>query len=261
MLDAYSKFYYGFVITLENCFVDFVEPSVGPDELVAEIPVGSYSPTDFCLALKTALDAEGANTYQVSFNRSTRKITVSADGDFDLPIATGSHAGSTPWEMMGFAFTDLSGSDSYLGTLAAGDEYSPQFKLQDYVDPEDFQEAVDASVNESADGTVEVVKFGDRRFIQMNIMFATNYEVGPRSVVRENPEGVEDLRRFMQFLRNKYPVEFMPDENEPSVYHKLILESTPESGKGTGYRLKEMYDQDAPGYFQTGNLKFRVVEA
>jgi hypothetical protein len=39
-----------------------------------------------------------------------------------------------------------------------------------------------------------------------------------------------------------------------------MLESTPEDAKGLKYKLKELYGQGLPGYFETGVLKFRVLE-
>ena len=201
------------------------------------------------------------NTYVVTFDRATRKITIEANGNFDLLCTTGSHSGSAPWGMMGFSTAqDLTGADEYTGQLEAGDVYRPQFWLQDYIPSTDWQEAVDATVNETATGEVNVTQFGIRKFIQMNIKFATNLNLGPRSIVRRNPTGKEDLTRFMQYITSKAPVEFIHDENSPSTYETIVLESTPENQKGVGFKLKELYDQNFPDCYQTGLLKFRVQE-
>lgn len=258
MINSFSRFYYGFEITAENQYLDFSEGS-GP-ELSAEIDVGSYTAMEFIEAVKIALDSAGALTYAVSFDRSTRRISVSSSSTFKLLIGSGSHPGSTAWSLMGFTgAVDLAGASSYTGNAAAGDSYAPQFKLQEYVSSADFQQAADSTVNRTASGRVEVVKFGIEKFMECNIMFATDV-AQDGSVIRNNGSGVADLRRFLQFLVTKAPCEFMPDEADLETFETMILESTPDSQNGVGYRLREMYDKGLPGYFQTGKLKFRVLE-
>lgn len=258
MISSFSKFYYGFTITETNSQWDFSE---GGAELTAEISVGEYTATTFCIALENALNAAGGLIYAVSFNRSTRKITITAAGAFQILLATGSHRASSPFSLAGFSQgSNLTGASSYEGAAAAGDYYVPQFKLQDYVAPDNLQEAVEATINESASGDIQVVKFGNRSFYEFNIMFATDIEQ-PDEVIRTNLNGIADLRRFMRFLITKAPCEIMPDENTPASYDTIVLESTSENSKGVGYRLKEMYDKGLPGYFQTQKLKFRVMEA
>jgi hypothetical protein len=161
---------------------------------------------------------------------------------------------------MGFTQAgDLTATTTYTGATVAGDAYSPQFKLQDYVSKDDLQEAVDATVNETASGKVEVVKFGTRQFYEFNIKYATDISQ-TTGVITNNATGVADLRRFLQFLVTKAPCEFMPDSATTSTFDNVILESTEQSSKGVGYKLKELYDQNLPGYYQTGKLRFRVVE-
>jgi len=256
MISNFSCFYYGYEVTAENNTLDFNE---GAGELVATISVGSHTATEFCQALKTALDAAGALTYTVNFNRLTRKITVSATGNFSLLKTSGDHVGASPWSLMGFTQVgDLSGAATYTGATASGDAYYPQFKLQDYVGPEDLQQAVDAVVTKSASGRPEVYKFGIEKFIEMNLMFAT--DIAQSGPIQSNPTGVDDLRRFMQFLITKAPCEFMESVSDLNAYYTVMLESTQESQNGVGYRLREMYDKGLPGYFQTSKLKFRVLE-
>ena len=254
-LDTFSTFYYGFVIDEDNYQIDFDE---GGAELTADIAVGSYTATGFALAIKDAMDTAGALTYTVTFSRSTRKITISAGSNFTLRCSSGTHIGTGAWTLMGFSGSNKTSASTYTGGAVSGDYYSPQFILQEYVSTDDYQEAVDASVNETASGVVEVVKFGTRSFMECNIKFATDI-TQDGAVIKTNATGVADLRRFMQYLVSKGPVQFMPDLSDTATFTDMILESTESSTKGTGYRLREMYDRGLPGYFHTGKLKFRVI--
>jgi protein involved in sex pheromone biosynthesis len=64
----------------------------------------------------------------------------------------------------------------------------------------------------------------------------------------------------MQYLINKYEVEFMPDKDNPDDFYRVVLESASGNSKGTGYKLEEQYGRGLVGYFETGILKFRVIE-
>jgi hypothetical protein len=257
MIDTRSVFYYGFEIDEDNYQLDFNE---GGSELTAELAIGSYTATEFLTVLKTALDAAGALTYTVTMNRTTRVITIAATGNFSLLTTSGMHLGTSCFTLIGFSGADKTGAATYSGSAAAGSSYAPQFLLQDYVASQDLQQAVDASVNKTASGRVEVVKFGTEAFMECNIKFATNITQLSGGPITNSATGEDDLRTFMQYLVTKGPIEFMADVSDRATYETMILESTPESQNGTGYRLKEMYDIGCVGYFQTGKLKFRVVE-
>lgn len=255
---TYAQFFYGYDVTTSNNLLDFSE---GGSELTAEIDVGSYTPTDFVTAVKIALDAAGALTYTVSFNRTTRAITIAATGNFTLKKTTGTHVGTSPWTLMGFSGVgDLSGAATYTGASGSGSAFVTQFWLQDFIGSSDLQQAVDATVHKTASGRVEVVKFGTESFIEMNIKFITDVSQPGNSVITNNASGVANARSFLQYAVTKGPFEFMQDAATPSTFEKVILESTTESSNGTGYRLKEMYDRGLVGYFETGKLKLRVVE-
>lgn len=258
MINTASKFYFlGTSIGDTNNWIDFDE---GDGELSVQIPIGSYTLTDLALAIKTAMDSVGDLTYTVTFNRTNRKITIAATGTFSILKSTGSHLATNPWSVLGFTQSgDLSAASSYVGAGVAGDAYEPQFYLQSFVSTDDFQEAVEAVINETASGQIEVVKFGNRKFTEFNIMMATDI-AQTNGVIQNNAMGVADLRRFMQFLVTKAPIEFMPNKNVPATFQKLILETTPDSQNGTGYRLRELYDRSLPGYYETGLLRFRLVE-
>lgn len=255
-LTTFSKFYFGYEITDENQFLDFGE---GAGELTAEIAVGFYTFTTFLDAIEDALNVAGALTYTVTGNRTTRVITIAASGTFQLKASTGTHTGNAPWTLMGFSATDRTGAATYAGQSASGYSYSPQFILQDHVSTSHWKKASSASVNKTANGRVEIVKFGDEQFMQCNIKYVTNI-TQDGTVIHTNSSGVSNLVTFMDWLIEKGPVEYMADANTVNTFENLMLESTPDDGKGTGYKLKELYDQGLPGYFETGVLVFRVVE-
>lgn len=254
-ITTFSSFYYGHTITPSNNKINFSE---GGPELTATVAIGSYSLTDFVTAVETALNSAGGLTYTVSVNRTTRFITIAAGSNFSLLASTGSQVAVGTWELLGFASTDLSAANTYTGGLASGSAYEPQFKLQDFIDKSDWQAASSATVNKSASGRVEVVKFGDEMFYQANITYVTNI-AQPDSLVIKNGSGLTALRLFMQDIVNKRPFEFIPDSATPTTYTEVILESAPSFSDGTGYKLKELYDRGLPGYYETGTLVFRVV--
>ncbi len=256
-LQTHSKFFYGFTVSDENLNLDFDE---GGSELTATLNIGDYTLTDYANEISRALNEAGAFTYSVSVNRTTRKITISAGSAFTLRIASGTHIGTTAFTTAGFTGANVTGSTSYTGNVEAGTEYTTQFMLQSYVGPEDFQDAIFGTVNQSASGAIEVVTFGQLRFIEMNLRFATDIDHGASTVIRTNATGVDDLRALMQFLTSKAPLEFMPDEDDPGTFFSILLESTTDDQKGLKYKLKEQYDKGLPDYFDTGVLKFRVIE-
>lgn len=259
-LSTFSVFYYGFTIDSTNNVMDFSEIG-GSSGLQATINTGSYTLTDFLSEVKTALDAAGTGTYTVSVSRTTRVLTITGPtGGFALLTNSGSSIGTSPWSLMGFsASANYTGSTGYSGASGAGYEYLPQYFLQDYISSEDWEELVDVNVIESANGDIETFAFGTRNFIQANIMYANDYTQPDSLVIKTNATGVTALREFMQDITKKRPFEFMPDVSARSTYFEVLLESTPNAKDGTGYRLNELYTKGLPGYYETGNLVFRVL--
>jgi hypothetical protein len=253
-LTTFSRFYYGHIVTAENNTVDFDE---GGSEITAFLDVGSYTLTDYLNHVAAMMTEYGGQTYSASVNRTTRIATISATSNFTLRTASGSTLGTTAFTMMGYTGADRTGTNTYAADSASGSEYSPQFILQDHVASENGREAVEASVNVSASGQVEVVSFGTARFVQMNIMYIT--DIAQNGAIMNNASGVADARAFMEYATQKAPVEYMPSVSALSTFQDLLLESTPQSSKGTAYRLKELYDTGLPGYFETGVLKWRVL--
>lgn len=256
-IETYSLFYYGMEITSSNQNLNFDE---GGSELVAVIDPGGYTHTELATAIKTALDAAGALTYTVTFNRADRTYTIAATGSFSLLVSSGTQVGTGPFTLLGFTGADLTGAATYTGNTTAGSAYEPQFKFQSFVSNDDNQEKIDAQVNESATGDVEVISFGTREIMELNIKFATNRDMSASGWVKNNASGVSNLRSFMQFAIKKAPFEIMEDIATKSSYKKVILESTPESQSGTGYKLKELSLSGGPtGFFETGLIRLRVL--
>lgn len=256
-LTTHSKWYYGHEITESNLSLSFDE---GAGELIAELDVGSYTLEEYATEIARAMTAAGTQTYSATVNRTTRKITISATSNFDLLITSGTTAGSTTFTLAGFTGADVTGTNSYVGNTTSGSVYTTQFICQDYVSSDDFQGAAEATVHKAATGRVEVVKFGTESFFELSLKFVTDRAMPSGAPIRENLSGVANLRTFMQYLITKNRIEFMPDEDTPGTYHNVVLEKTPEGDKGTAYKLKELYGRGLPGYFETGVLKFRVVD-
>lgn len=256
-LETHSLFYFNYEVTDANQSLDFDE---GSGEVTATVEIGSYSLTSLLDAIAAAMTDAGSMTYDVTVDRDTRLITISAASVFDLLAATGTHVATGIWDLIGFDAADLTGDDAYTGTNASGDSYATQFILQSYVPKENYIQAASAVVNKAASGIVEVIQFGQEQFIEADFRFITDRTIGGDSPIRNSNTGVSDFLTFMRFLTTNAPVEFMPNEGDTSEFSKVILESYPGFNDGTGFKLKELYDKGLPGFFETGVLKFRVVE-
>lgn len=215
--------------------------------------------TDLMTEVQRALNDSGANTYTVTFNRSTRLVTISADDTFELLVSSGSNTGVSPFSLLGFTGADRTGASSYVGDTATGSQYEPQFIPQGYVSFDDNLDGIQSSINESAAGIVEVVTFGDRRFMDMEIIYITSEAKQKGNPIQNNPTGLQDARSFMEFLIKKSEVEFMIDRSDVNTFDKVLLESTPTSRQGTAYQLKELVDRGLNDHYTTGSLRFRKV--
>lgn len=249
MINSMSKFYFGTEVTLTNFYLNFDE---GGSELTAILRRGYYSLTDFAAEIARAMTEAGGQTYSVSVNRSTRVLTISASGSFSLLITSGTNVGQDIFSLAGFSGVDVTGT-SLSGGSGAGYEYIPQFRLQDYVKPGQRQETIDSTINETGSGRIEIVKFGLRSFIEMNIRFITSVCQG--GAIENNPEGYEDAEFFMTELIKRGDIEFMPDRNDTSTFYEISLDSTEQDSKGLKFKLTEEPVQD---YYKTGKLVFRI---
>jgi len=255
-LTTFSIFYFGTEITEDNQNLNFDE---GGPELNAVLEIGSHTHNELQTVIKTAMDAAGALTYTITFNRADRTYTIAATGTFALLVSSGTQIGTGPYTLLGFTGADRTSASTYTGNTTAGQAYEPQFKLQSFVSDDDQQESIDPSVNESATGELEVIAFGTRKILEADIKFATDRDVTSSGVIKNNPTGIADLRTFMQDITGKGPFELMEDISVRTTFKKVLLESTPDSSEGTGYKLKELILNGGPTeVFETGILRFRV---
>lgn len=254
-LGTFSTFYFGLQITKDNNLLNFDE---GGGELTAELNIGGYTHTTILDELERALNAAGGFTYTATMNRTNRKVTIAAGSTFTLYTQTGSQVANSPWQLLGYSqLANHTGTNTYQSEAGAGYEYLPQFILQDHVDTMNWVQAAEASVNKSARGDIEVVTFGNESFLQCNIKYITNI-TQDGSVIHTNGSGVSDVVFFLNYVIQKAPIEYIKDVAQRDTFEPVLLESTPDNSKGVGFKLKELYDQGLPGYFETGALKFRV---
>lgn len=256
MIHTWSKIFYDFEVKPENSYLSFQE-TTGP-ERTATTRTGKYAPTKGLQRVANAMSDEGTQTYSIQLDRLTRLATISATNPFTLKVNTGSTAASSIFPLLGFTGADRTGTNIYTGNAPVASEYVPQFKVQDYIDPAHWKKSIDATVKKAADGSVEVVRFGVEQLMQLNFKWATDMKMD-NGVIRNNPTGVADLVRLMDWLITKAEVEFMPDENNPNFYYTVLLDRSPQSATGTDYQIDEQYEKNLPGFFDTGRLVFRVT--
>jgi len=256
MIYTYSKFNYGMLVDDSSNKLDFSE---GGGQLTAELTSGSYTLGEYASALQSAMRAAGLLEYTVSVNRSGNIITISAPSTFSLLLNTGTNVGVSLAETIGFMqASDLTGASSYSGSVKAGSEYYPQFMLQSYVPSAHYKQSADATVNKTASGRVEIVRFGTEKFIEMDIKFITS-RVMDGIVIKNNSNGLQSALDFLTDITQKRRFEFVENINSPAVYEKVILESFPSHNDGTGFKLRELFSQNLPDIYETGVLKLRVV--
>jgi hypothetical protein len=252
-IETRSAWTYGHTVELEKNFLPFSENGV--DEL---INTGAYTLQSFAVEVARAMTEVGSQEYSVSLDRSSRLLTVIADSNFELYVTTSSLSNSSVYPLMGFT-TDRSGSNSYVGDEASGDIFYPQIPLQSYVDFVDRQKANNVTVNETATGKIEVIKYGDVNFMRCNITFQTDIEQGRDSYI-ENRQGETELRAFMQYAVTKAPMEFIPDRDDMNTYTDCLLERTSFDSKGTGFELKELYTRGFANWWESGIIEFREIK-
>lgn len=250
-MSIYSGFYYNFLVDHTNPGLDFTDLS-GSHSIL--IPKGSYTMSSLAVEIARQMTKNSTtNNYLVAANRKTRIYTISSDLNFSINFNSGFSNPMGIFNLIGFNDADYTGSNSYSGSFAAGDAYYPQFFLKNYVDAEDSQNPLSAVVNRSSNGAnYEIVKFGSQNFYKFEIIFTTNLSVGQDSLIKQNLNGVEDLRNFMKYISRKYPVEFIKNIDDPETYDKVILESTPQSQDGVGFEITPDYAQDLPEHFVLG---------
>lgn len=253
-------FYLIDAINGDNRILNFVEPNVPPGlELTATLAVGSRAMEQLMTEVARALNDSGQQNYTVTLDRNTRLVTISSDDTFELLVQTGSQVGSSPFSLLGFTGSDRTGASSYEGDTPIGSTYVPQFAPQSFLAFEDNNEGIQTSLNESASGVVEVVTFGARRLMEMELRFITDRPQGKGAYIQNNPNAVQEARDFLEFLITKSNLEFMKDINDRNTFDTVILERTQQARDGTSYRLQEQIDEGFADYFSTGLLTFRKI--
>lgn len=254
-INTLSVFYYGFVINSTNRFINFREN--GGPEISVSLDVDDYTLEGFASAIAQKMTIGGTQEYSVSVDRQTRKLTISAVGQFDLLCFSGAQAGSSIWPLAGFINADQVGANSYESDEGAGFEYRPQLTLTDYLALEDNQVKESSAVNVSANGVVQTLEFGDGERMRCVIRGATNKVNLKITPFYENPNGLQDFRNFMKYLITKAKIEFMPDVGNRSVFYDLLLESSNTDRNGTRFEIENM--RGANDFYQCGPLLFRKV--
>jgi len=245
-------FYYGFQVTVNDIYINFDE---GLGELTAIVGAGSYSFEGLTKAVASALNLVGTQEYFVTTDRENRRYTISAGSNFDLLFGTGTNQGLSIASVMGYTTGDKTGTNSYTSENTAGNEFIPQFPLQNFVAPEDFTEFASASVNESGSGSVETYSIGTRRFFEFSLRPITNNKLKNYN----NQQAVEQARAFLNYCITKGELEIMRNKDSKNNFETVILERTAVSGTGTGFKLNELYGNNLVGFFDSGILRFREV--
>ena len=230
-----SKFYYGYAVDFSNRVLDFNDGI--PRQAILR-PRG-WSATDYAAEIERAMNIASSQTYEVDFNRETRRITISGTTNFDLIAGT-----DTTLSLAGFP-EGASGSGSYEGEVT-GFEYVPQLPLQDF---RDFDEEIErrlAVENVSASGRTEQVDYGEERFMTCNIRYATDKKIG---FAESKPSAVDELKQFLNYIILKRNVEFMPDKESVFDFVRCVYDGRP------SYRLTE--SDGIPGFYDSGRLTFR----
>lgn len=251
-----SSFFYTNAVTLDNNFLSFAE---GGPEKKAELDVGARSPTDLLTEVSRAMNVIGTQVYTVTFNRITNRVTISAPSNFSLLVFSGTTSTISVFGLLGFTGADRTGANTYTGDSDFVSIYRPQFFLQSYVPFDKYREAIQASVNESANGVLEILSFGERQFMEFILDYITDIDQGSENIIETNLTGVNDCLDFMNFLILRSPFEFVPDRDLQNTYIKIQLEKTSTNQDGVGFKLNEKIGDGLAGYFDSGKLTFRKV--
>lgn len=255
-LKTQSKIFYGWKISNTNKYIDFND---GVAKTVA-LKLGTYTTLSLATEIAKQMNGSSSIDFTVSFDRLTRKFTISGTAPFSLLFLTGVNNTQSPASLLGYTATDKTGFSSYVSENASGSEYRTQFKLQSFKDTTTNRKAIDGVVNKSSNGTIEVIKFGNERFMEFEALFITSLSQESGSLIRENLNGLEDFISLSEWITEKAPIEMMKDESNPTSYEAFILESTESDQNGLNYDLIEMYDKGLPYYFRSGLLTFRRIE-
>lgn len=253
-INTRVAFSYGHNITIDNSYLNFMENGV---ELAAIVEEGSYYLGSFGQAIASALNEVGDNEYTVILDRSTRKFTISSTGNFDLLVTNGSQSAISAYQIVGFNENKTS-SNTYEADISSGFIFRPQAPAYQYYPFAHTEKPTQSKVNETTDGNeVESIVYGLKRFMEIQIRFQT--DIINQLHIDSDPNGVENLRLFLSYIRQKRRIEFYEDRDNLENFTPCIIESTPGHRDGTGFRIIEMYSKKLANYYETGKLIFREI--
>lgn len=86
-----------YMVNSTNNTIAFRESADGTNR-IATLPVGNYDASTILSALGTALSATGTQTYTVTYDEVSGRLTISAPGNFKILSASN---GSTAWNVLG----------------------------------------------------------------------------------------------------------------------------------------------------------------
>jgi hypothetical protein len=249
----HSVFYFGHVVTQNNCYINFNE---GGAELTATLALGTYTLTGLCSEVARAMTWAGSKAYDCTVNRSTRIVAISCASSFTLLFGSGTNAGASCAGLIGFASSDGQGT-SFAGTTPSGEAYYPQAPISKYTPFKHWRGASDAAVNVSATGRATVISFGQVERMRCNLSPITDLPMG--GVIGNNPSSVSEALAFMDYITQKNPIEFMFDRNDPETFDQCVLESTKDSKMGISFELYEGLGKGIKGIYETDTLTFRKI--
>lgn len=251
----YSAFNYGHNISNSNRYLNFSE---GGPQLLASLPIGSFTLGEVPGLIASALNEVGGQEYSCSLDRTTRKLTISAPSNFELLIDSGYNSVISFFELAGFTGLDLVGSNSYEGNIETGKQYITQTEVKGYIDFRENKEKIDSVIRTTPNGLVETISYGTLEKASFDLPFITNKI--PQNFIRETATGKEELEEFMDYAIEKRPLEFIKDINDPLTYTPCILDKTQGYGKGDGYKLNHLVTRKLKDYYELRGLVFRKIE-
>lgn len=254
-LKGQSLFLYGYQVTEINRSLDFRAASGGP-VIMATLTIGYYSLSSLLTEIARAMQAvDSLNRYTGTVDRTysggtENRVTISTTGTYlDLLFSSGPRVASSCAPLIGFNATDYTGATSYSGSSSSGTTLltSADFPGYSYTSP-NLLKANSGVRNLSSSGKPEAVVFSEQRF----------WELGFKYIEEDLAESA--WSDFLSWCCKQRRIEFTPDVLNPTVFYNGTLESTDEDANGMGFRLKEMLSDNLPGVYDTGILKFRVIE-
>lgn len=253
-----ALFLYGFDVDNNSKYINFKNQAGGP-VLTAVLNPGNYTGTGLLAELKRAMDlADGFYKYTWVMDRTilagtSNRIRVTTTSTYlSILFGTGVSAPSSPRELIGFGYSDLTGATTYQGLSQAGTVLYPDFATWDYLGPDSFI-TNDGSKNVSASGVKETLVFAQMKFLQGQWKYITNLSGSTQLTQWQN---------FLKYSTRQLKFEFTPSVNEdPSVFYQVTLESTSSDSNGMGFKLNQQRGEMLYRFYDTGLLKMRVIPA